>query len=270
MRKPRLFLLAAALAVLPISALAESQVVVLQSAASLTGLAPFFSDVRLYNAAVSHSLDVTATYRCFIGTCPSTPPQATFHLAATESLALDDIVVNTFATPDTGGAVEFAFDGFPNQLVVTSRLYSTSPEPTVGMFVPGVPSTQTYVNNVLTSVRNGGSGDGFRTNVGVFNPGDTAEDVQISLSDGLDPIGLFVFRTVPPHSGVQINQIFAAFGDSGHATQNGVVTVFSHNPVMAYAAVVDNNTQDPYYVVGSNGFTDQPPALRSPKTRSSD
>ena len=56
-----------------------------------------------------------------------------FPLAPRESAAFDDMVRGTFGAPDTAGGVEFLFEGPADQLVVTSRLYSTSPTPTVGM-----------------------------------------------------------------------------------------------------------------------------------------
>ena len=70
------------------------------------------------------------------------------------------------------------------------------------MFVPGVTAAQGSVSSLLTSVRNGGEGDGFRTNIGIYNPNDAAEEVQIALSDGDEPLGFFLFRTIAPHSGV--------------------------------------------------------------------
>ena len=72
--------------------------------------------------------------------------------------------------------MEFTHAGAAGQLVVTSRLYSTAPEPTVGMFVPGVSLAAAFPTTILTSVRNGatGAGSGFRTNIGLYNPSATA------------------------------------------------------------------------------------------------
>src|SRR5262245_60050182 len=60
------------LAVLVVASGLRADVVTLPAAASLVGLNPFFSDVRVFNTSYASSLDVTATYRCFIGPCPST------------------------------------------------------------------------------------------------------------------------------------------------------------------------------------------------------
>jgi plastocyanin len=226
--------------------------VVLPAAASVQGLAPFFSDVRVFNTSYDASIEVTATYRCFLADCPGAAPQEIFTLAPRESVAFNDIVAQTFGAPNSAGGVEFTFDGPTSQLVVTSRLYSTEPESTVGMFVPGMPLTKAFSNAILSSVRSGGGATGFRTNVGVFNPSDTAALVIFTLFADGSPVGSPVVRTALAHSGVQVNGIFAAAGAPPDlVTTNGVVAVSATTPVFAYAAVIDNATSDPYLVIGA-------------------
>jgi len=48
---------------------------------------PFFSDVRVFNTSYTTSANVTAVYRCFLGSCPASAPQITFTLAPRESRA---------------------------------------------------------------------------------------------------------------------------------------------------------------------------------------
>src|SRR4029077_15229300 len=69
-----------------------AEVVTLPAAASIQGGNPFFSDVRVFNTSYGDSLQVTATYRCFIATvaCPAGPPQLIFTLAPRQSRAFDD------------------------------------------------------------------------------------------------------------------------------------------------------------------------------------
>ncbi|MFY9552569.1 MAG: hypothetical protein WAU32_15595 [Thermoanaerobaculia bacterium] len=222
------------------------------AAASIQGLAPFFTDVRAFNTSYATSLDVTATYWCFLGDCPGLPPQVTFTLAPRESKAFNDMVSATFGAPNSGGGIEFVFDGQEKNLVVTSRLFSTVPTPTVGMFIPGLPASRARPTAVLTSLRNLGPSAGFRTNVGVFNPGDDTVQVEFHLfAEGL-PVGSPVARTVLAHSGVQVNAIYAVGGAAETATGNGAVVVAATGPVFSYAAVIDNRTTDPYFVVGAS------------------
>ena len=139
----------------------------LPAAASIVGGAPFFSDVRAFNTSYGSALDVTARYRCFIPSpCSAVGvPEIQFTLAPRESRVLqrhrrDDLPGARTPPAAWSSTTPAASD----QLVVTSRLYSTAPEPTVGMFIPGLTNNEAHARTVLTSIRNGGRG--FRTNVG--------------------------------------------------------------------------------------------------------
>ena len=67
-------------AVLVISALAskaseeQHTTITLPAAASIVGVSPFFSDVRLFNTSYTDDLLVTARYRCFLGSCGGGSP----------------------------------------------------------------------------------------------------------------------------------------------------------------------------------------------------
>src|SRR5262245_20962525 len=225
--------------------------ITLPAAASFVTGVPFFSDVRVFNTSYSDNLDVTATYRCFLRCTGGGTPVFNFSLAPRGSDAVDDMVQNTFHNPDTAGGVEFDFSGNADQLVVTSRLYSTVPQPTVGMFIPGLPNSEAFSTSVLTSIRNGGTGQGFRTNVGVYNREDSATNVTFTISDAGAQVGNPVTINVPGHSGAQVNAIFNAAGQGGHQTQNGVIVVTADHEIFSYASIIDNNTTDPIFVRGS-------------------
>ena len=228
----------------------------LPAAASIVGGAPFFSDVRAFNTSYTDSLDVTMTYGCFIPTpCSPTTSSVDFTLAPRQSMAFNDIVVSQFNTPNSAGGIEFTHSGSSDQLVVTSRLFSTAPVPTVGMFIPGLPNSEQHATTVLTSIRNGGPNQGFRTNVGVYNREDSGVDVTFRIIDGGGQVGNAVTVNVAGHSGAQVNRIFEAAGQGGHATENAVIVVSATHEVFSYAAVIDNATTDPIFVVGAE---DQP------------
>src|SRR3954468_14632013 len=76
--------------------------ITLPAAASIVGGAPFFSDVRAFNTSYTDTLQVTATYRCFIG-WSGNPQATTFALAPRQSQAFDDMVATTFSSPNTAG-----------------------------------------------------------------------------------------------------------------------------------------------------------------------
>ena len=202
-------------------ATAGAEDVTLPAAASIVGGAPFFSDVRAFNTSYTDALDVTAHYRCFITCTAVGAPEIQFTLNPRESRAFNDIVQNTFLAPNTAGGIEFEHSGSSEQLVVTSRLYSTAPEPTVGMFIPGLPNNEAHARTVLTSIRNGG----FRTNVGAYNREDAPVTVTFTIFDGGVQVGTPVSVSISGHSGAQVNNIFRAAGQEGHATENAVITM---------------------------------------------
>ena len=246
----RLVLATAVCAVL-VQARAGAETVTMTAVASVVGAAPFFSDVRAFNTSYESSLTVTADYRCYIGACA--PSVQTFTLAPRESKAFDDICVSLFGQPGTAGAVEFTHSGASGDLVVTSRLYSTWPMPTVGMYVPALTSAAAFPVTLLTSIRNGGSGAGFRTNVGVYNPGETSVSPSFRIYDGTTLVGTTQLDApLAPHAGAQINDIFARVGAASLASSNASVVVDGGGSALfSYAAVIDNATTDPIFVVGA-------------------
>jgi len=236
---------------LALTAAVHAETIVVPAAASVRGIAPFFSDVRAFNTSYTAPLTVIAQYRCFIGSCSSAAQ--TFTLAPRESRAFDDVCVSLFSSPDSAGSIELTHSGADGALVVSSRLFSTAPVPTVGMFVPGLTLSAARPVTVLTSIRNGGSGAGFRTNVGVYNPGEESVTPRISIYDGGTLVGTASLpASLPPHSGGQINDVFTAAGAGARATANAVIVVDSggSSALFSYAAVIDNATTDPIFVVG--------------------
>jgi len=246
--------------------------ITLPAAASIVGQAPFFSDVRVFNTSYTSTIAVTATYRCFLGDCPTQAPKVDFVLAPRESKAFNDMIGVAFRSPNSAGGVEFGADsgGTVADLAVTSRLYSTAPEATVGMFIPGAASSAAHPITFLEQIANSGPGAGFRTNAGAFNAGDTAVTATFSIFNGGVLLGS-QDRQIPPQSGVQINNIFSAINQASVATDNAIIVVKASGDLFSYAAVIDNNTTDPSFVLGAEdkpappGFTPAPGPTATPQ-----
>jgi plastocyanin len=240
--------------------------ITLPAAASIVGGAPFFSDVRVFNTSYTSTIALTATYRCFLGSCPAQAPQVDFVLAPRESKAFNDMIAAAFRAPNSAGGVEFgvASGGTVEDVAVTSRLYSTAPTATVGMFIPGAASSAAHPLTFLEQIANSGPGQGFRTNAGAFNAGDTEITATFSVFNGGALLGS-QDRQIPPHSGVQINNIFNAINQASVATDNAVILVKASGDLFTYAAVIDNNTSDPSFVAGAEDKP-APPGLPPPPT----
>ena len=219
--------------------------VTLPVAASVTGVGgvPFVSDVRVFNTSYTEVLTVTAVYR-FNG------QTAQFQLAAREAKAFDDICVSLFSTPGSLGAVEFTNAGPAGSLVVSSQLRSPVPGGGfVGMFVPGLPSSAAHAVTVLTGLVSGDS----RTNVGVYNPNDTAVTATIRLFDGPVLLGTKSVG-LSAHAVTQTGHIYNEVGFGSLVRSNGYATVESSNPaapLFTYAAEADNRSGDLILVVGA-------------------
>lgn len=237
---------------------ARAETLTIPAAASLpagSSASPFFSDVRVFNTSYTDAATVIAVYRCFLGSCPASAPQANFTLAPRESRAFDDMVFSLFHAPSSAGAVELTSGG--SSVRATSRLYSTSPLPTVGMFVPGLKSSEAHAVSVLTSLANGS----FRANVGVYNGNDSTVTATVRLFDGASALGVQTV-SLEAHSGTQINRIFDAVGQANRITTNAYAVVATNDPlrpVFSYAAVIDNATTDPIFVIGAEDAMPPPP-----------
>jgi len=233
------------------SAEPAEQSLVIPAAASLHGVGGtfFHSDVAVYNSS-EHDTQVAATYRCTIGGCPTV--EKSFLLGAGQVAAYDDIVGSLFESPETAGVVELLNSG-AGRIVATSRLYTPSrPEPTVGMFVPGLDRLASATSLVLTSLsQSADATHGSRTNFGIVNAYPFGQAVAVKIFSGEGQLLGKVTWFVEGNASVQINDLFAAAGVQGDVPSAYCVVLAEQNgPLYAYAAVIDNQSQDPIFVPG--------------------
>jgi photosystem II stability/assembly factor-like uncharacterized protein len=224
--------------------------VILPVAASVhgNGGAFFHSDVMLVNPSASAAMNLQATYRCYSGVCGTATKTIT--IEPRQAVAYSDVVTGLFGAPETGGPIEF---DAPAHLIVTSRLYTPSkPSPTFGQFVPGVTADAATTRGILPLLSNGTNGGGFRSNIGLYNPGDAQETITVTLYSDAGAVFGSTTRTLAAKSGTQINNIFDASGASS-ATGSAFAIVTSAKPVISYASVLDNQSQDPIFVLAQDG-----------------
>jgi hypothetical protein len=140
-------------------------------------------------------------------------------------------------------------------IVVTSRLYTpTLIEATFGMFVPGLPPERTSPAVVLNGLSHGTDpSTGSRVNVGVFNQADVAQVVTYRLFDGSGSQIGQTSRFFGPREFFQANDVFA-FLNVSQSVESAYCLVEGSElfPLFAYAAVIDNRTQDPIFIPGED------------------
>ena len=226
--------------------------VTIPAAASIHGIAPafFHSDLRVLNPSTTSPVTVTARYRCFTGPCPSSL-EKTFTVAPRELKVYDDVINTLFAAPETAGAIELV-----GAILAESRVYTpVKPAPTTGSDVPGLPADEAYAESVLTSL----SRKGFRTNVGVYNPG--ADSLSVSIDVHRPDGAAFgtATRTIGAKSAIQVNDVFGAAGVSGEvADAYAIVKADGVHQLFAYATVIDDQSQDSVFIKGRNARGGEP------------
>jgi photosystem II stability/assembly factor-like uncharacterized protein len=236
---------------------AESKITI-PAAASLHGAAGtfFHSDVRIWNASSAFA-EVIARFACFE---KRDCGERVFIVGPRQVVAFDDVVTSLFHSGPEAGAMEFVS---VRPLVVTSRLYTpAATEPTVGMFVPGLPPSRASPAVVLNGLsRAADPSSGSRVNVGVFNQADVAQVVTYRLFDGGGSPIAQTARFFGPREAFQVNDIFAFLNVSG-AVDSAYCLIEGSEllPLFTYAAIIDNRSQDPIFVPGEDD-PEKPPIV---------
>ncbi len=94
---------------------------------------------------------------------------------------------------------------------------------------------------------------GSRVNVGVFNQADVAQVVTYRLFDGGGHAIGQTARLFAPREFFQVNDVFGFLGVSAPVeTAYCLVEGSELLPLFAYAAVLDNRSQDPIFIPGED------------------
>lgn len=163
---------------------------------------------------------------------------------AGQALALPDIVLGTFGNASLAGAIQACAD---QALTVASRTYTREGSKTYGFGSQAtrresaIPSGS---NRRITDIRENAA---FRTNLGITNVSRTTVTVKVklTLADGT-PGGEQTY-TLKPWSHIQRNRVVRDF-TAAHVAGATLTVEPSGGSVIAYAAIVDNSTNDSTYV----------------------
>lgn len=221
----------------------------LPAAASLPGVGEsyFQTDVRLFNPDPDDPLQVGLEWLPRNQPNPD-PLQVTVSVPPQQGIALDDVVAGTFGSIGAG-AIRLVSDGL---LLASSRTYDVGDETagTFGQLVPAVPVEAAVDRGIILLVRHATGASGFRSNLGFVNPHPSATVVDVELVDAStgEMLGE-IRRRLPPSGSVQVNDVFSMLGVADVTFENAIARFESEAPVLAYASILDNRSNDPVFVL---------------------
>lgn len=163
---------------------------------------------------------------------------------AGQALTLPDVVLGTFGSSSLAGAIQICAD---QQLTVASRTYTREGTKTYGFGSQATRRDSAIPSGSSRRITDLRENAAFRTNLGLTNVSRTTATVKVklSLADGT-PGGEQTY-TLKPWSHVQRNRVVRDF--TGANVAGATLTIEpSGGSVIAYAAIVDNSTNDSTYV----------------------
>jgi PKD repeat protein len=169
-----------------------------------------------------------------------------FELAADQTRIFADITeaIPGLVGEELSGSVRIASTSASGCKVLSvSRTYNSTPEGTLGLFVPALPvkRAENELLDLTGLVRNAA----YRSNLRLVNYGD--EDVWVPLRafDRFgEPISSVREAQVPGHSTKQLNDVAGWLGVSGELAPFSVRAEVEGLQLQAFATVVDNHTGD--------------------------
>jgi hypothetical protein len=202
----------------------------------------FVTDVRVFNP--SYAANATALLEYFpssLGANATASTSMVVNIAPRGTAVLDDIAGSVHL--DVAGTTGALRVTSATPLAVTSRIYDdrrVAQAGTLGQFVPAHARSSSLRRGVMPHL----STNGFRTNVGFFNPNSSDATLRLELRD---PIGGLVAQqtlTLPAQSQQQYPIATFFPGAELSSVANVTLSFDSSAPVFAYAAVNDNVSGD--------------------------
>ena len=205
----------------------------------------FLTDVRIFNPSYDTTLNGLVEYF---------PQGTTANVTATQSMVfnipprgtgvLNNIAAANLLNSGTGiGALRLTS---ANNFVATSKIYSTSGSGTFGQFLPGIPRSAALRRGVVTQLT---SNADFRTNVGFFNPNQSAVTVRLELRDENSNLVATSVQTFQALA-FQQNSIGTYFPSVDLTNKANLTLSFDASaPIDVYGAVNDNRTTDSFVVI---------------------
>lgn len=205
----------------------------------------FVSDARIFNP--SYSTAAAALLEFFqSGTSPNTTATTSIpvNIAPRGTAILNDVAGASGLNVTAVGGVRISS---AESIVATSRVYTTT-NGTFGQFVPSALRSAALRRGVMPQLSSSTAANGFRTNVGFFNPNPEPVNVRLELRDGS---GNLVGQNAISLAAMsqQQNSISTYFpGIDLSNAANLTLSFDSAAPIFGYASVVDNTSADQIFV----------------------
>jgi hypothetical protein len=211
-----------------------------------TPAARWRSDVRLFNPGSS---TVNASLLYYPAESPSTPKQIQVAVGPAEIAKLDDILRSRFGTVQSGGAIHVRTPS-NSPLIASARTYTDTGAGTYGQFIPAVSlkNAAGRESGAIHALQLEES-SAFRSNVGIAEMSGKSATVEVTAVLPNSKITPRVTFELQPNQFRQLNGVLGQMGLG--ATYNARVAVRvidGDGRITAYAATIDNKTQDPTFV----------------------
>jgi hypothetical protein len=228
-------------------------------AASVAGQADtnFKTDARMINRS-GDSATVTLEYYPRGDAGNSGPAEVeTVTIGANQQGVLDDFVTELFGVTNGRGGVRITAD---RTVSASARIYNDQVDAglgTFGQYVVGLPMSMAYTWGNLPFLSNtpSASGEGYRANIGWFNPNSDAVTVTFNAWDAAS--GAQIGTVTNTINGLAHDQFNVSdnqlFGSSFNDVDDFYVTYYveGNHSLFIYASVVDNVNGDAVYIPAS-------------------
>ncbi len=180
---------------------------------------------------------------------PGSPPAILSHeLDRGEALTIADIIGDLTGGRGAGALRLTA----THALVATTRTATITDGGSYGQGIPAVGETTVAVDGEAVRLFGFPDAAGFRTNLGLVNPGTGEVSLILRFYDREATKIAETEQVLGPESWIQLNRVFA---DLGIVSETGLVVIRQTSKAgsfTAYASVVDEETGDPTFLVQSD------------------
>ncbi|HPC84263.1 MAG TPA: LamG domain-containing protein [Thermoanaerobaculaceae bacterium] len=163
---------------------------------------------------------------------------------AGQSLTLPDVVLGTFGQSSLAGAIHICAD---RELAVTARTYTREGSKTYGFGSQATRRESAIGSGSTRRITDIRENAAFRTNLGLTNVSRSTVTVKVTLTLADGTAAGEQTYTLKPWSHIQRNRVVRDFTATNVAGATLAIEP-SGGAVVAYAAIVDNSTNDSTYV----------------------